>query len=118
LKRLIVTNNPLVKDFYDEIEFIEGTLLEVLYRARELIQEGYRLVSYPLTSKEFICSPYLSLVLKEGNGGINSDQRMIVENSINRMKHINMDRKIETAIEDGYKKLDFELLKSAFGEEI
>jgi len=47
-RRLLVTNNPLLKSNIPCAEFVEGDSLNVLIRARDLVHSGWKLLSHPL----------------------------------------------------------------------
>ncbi len=66
-KRCCVTNNPLWKDRYECIGFIEGTSQDVFAAARDLVHKGWKFLGHPLygnfkPSKQ----PYRTLALEEG----------------------------------------------------
>ncbi len=59
----IVTNNPNVKGVYEELLFVDGTFLEVLINVRDLVHQGYELISHPLGSSiRTMYSPYRSII--------------------------------------------------------
>jgi len=49
---LTVTNNPAVKEKYPHLNLVrvEGDVEEVFRRARDLVHQGYRLLTHPLAS--------------------------------------------------------------------
>ncbi|HAZ36265.1 MAG TPA: GrdX protein, partial [Clostridiaceae bacterium] len=50
-KLIIITNNPLSKEFFNdkyEVQFINGSLMDVLIKVRDLIHKGYVLLTHPL----------------------------------------------------------------------
>ncbi len=85
-KKLIVTNNPgLPVGKGIEIERVE-TLKEVLEETRDLVQQGYRLLTHPLAgSLKPWQNPYRSIVLAEGE---NLDYRSleVLENALERYR--------------------------------
>ncbi len=85
-KKLIVTNNPgLPVGKGIEIERVE-TLKEVLEKTRDLVQQGYRLLTHPLAgSLKPWQNPYRSIVLAEGE---NLDYRSleVLENALERYR--------------------------------
>jgi hypothetical protein len=110
-KYLIVTNNPLVKEEFDNCLFIEGSFLDVLIKVRDLVHEGVQLISHPLgASVRMLFSPYRSIVVGEGNNKINNLYIEIIENSIvNYKKHMNI-RKVDNKNSHSYALIDKELL--------
>ena len=85
-KKLIVTNNPgLPVGKEIEIERVK-TLKEVLEKTRDLVQQGYRLLTHPLAgSLKPWQNPYRSIVLAEGE---NLDYRSleVLENALERYR--------------------------------
>lgn len=47
-KIFILSNNPLVWQYYPQAVYIKSPLREVLVKARDYIHQGHRLVSHPL----------------------------------------------------------------------
>ncbi len=116
-KYLIVTNNSLVKEEFDNCLFIEGDFLDVLIKVRNLIHGGNQLVSHPLgASVRVLFSPYRSIIVGEENKEINNFYIETIENSIiNYKKHMS-DRKIDKRNSYSYALVDRELLKSTLKE--
>ena len=60
----IVSNNSLVKEKFDCVEFVDGNYIDVLTTARDLIHKGCSLVSHPLLcSILFVFVDLLTFVL-------------------------------------------------------
>lgn len=47
-RRVLVTNNPLLKEKVASCEFVAGSSLDVLIRTRNFVHEGWVLLSHPL----------------------------------------------------------------------
>lgn len=47
-RRVLVTNNPLLKEKVDSCDFVTGSSLDVLVRTRDFVHEGWVLLSHPL----------------------------------------------------------------------
>ncbi|MGB9780260.1 GrdX family protein [Caldanaerobacter sp.] len=90
MKYVIVTNNPLVRDVYpQDCEFIEGTIVNVLTRCRDLIHKGYVLMSHPLAGNvKPDCSPFKSVLLKESKGTVDFNSVVIIEGCLLKVKEI------------------------------
>jgi len=114
---IIITNNPLVKDYFNNILYVEGTMEEVLIKVRDLVHKGHRIISHPLPgSLKIIVSPIRSVVLSNKSYEVDLEQLMLIENSIVRFRQHRSDKGLDFTNEEDYKKLDLELLKSALGE--
>lgn len=114
---IIVTNNPIVKKEYNNVFFVKGTFKDVLIKVRDLVYEGYELVSHPLgASIRMLFSPFHSVVIGEKNNKISFYHVETIENSIiNYRKHMKM-RRTDMENADDYAQIDNELLKSALRE--
>lgn len=113
----IVTNNPNVKAVYEDLLFVNGTFLEVLLNVRDLVHEGYELISHPLgASIRMMYSPYRSIIVGEKMNEINKVHIEIIESSIYNYKNTMQRREPDEANSKDYAVLDFNLLKSAFNE--
>lgn len=113
LKRLIITNNPLVKEEFDDVRFIEGSFLDVLIEVRNLVHEGCELISHPLgASIRMLFSPYRSIIVGQKNEKIDPFYVETIENSIINYKKNMKFRKVDTENGDDYALIDKELLKA------
>lgn len=114
---IIVTNNPIVKNEYNNAFFVKGTFEDVLIKVRDLVYEGYELVSHPLAASiRMLFSPFRSVIISEKNNKISFYYVETIENSIiNYRKHVKM-RKTDMKNADDYALIDNELLKSALRE--
>ncbi len=110
---MIITNNPLVKNEYDNVKYVNGSFLDVLITIRDMIHNGYVLVSHPLgASVRMLFSPYRSIVVGEKAGDINPFSLEIIENSIiNYQKHMEK-RDVDYKNAHDYSMVDKELLNS------
>lgn len=77
--RLIVTNNPLVKEYiashelgkYYEVAWVKGYTEDVLLKIRDLCHNNYRLITHPLTgSVKPNQTPYKTVVVEKTDGKI------------------------------------------------
>lgn len=72
----LVTNNPLARRHWRESEcahmslhWREGSLLDVLVAARDMVHLGWRLLNHPLTSSlKPSQTPYKTIILARGEG--------------------------------------------------
>ncbi|WP_051931443.1 GrdX family protein [Clostridium sp. KNHs214] len=113
----IVTNNPTVKNNYEEVIFIEGGFENVLFKVRDLVHSGFELINHPLgASIRMFFSPYRSIIIGEKLQKINDIHIETIENSIsNYKKHMKV-RKPDIVNAEDYALIDIELLKSSLEE--
>lgn len=118
MKHLIITNNPLVAEKYENVLWTEGSVEKTLIIVRDFIHRGYELVSHPLAaSLRMLFSPYRSIIIGNKKEKLNFEHAQIIEDSIMKYKnHMDL-RKTDERIRDDYKKVDLLLLEAALSEE-
>ncbi len=113
----IVTNNPVVKESYDKVIFVEGSFQDVLLKARDLVHSGHQLINHPLgASIRMFFSPYRSILVSDKPNNLDINHVEIIENSIVSYKKQMEHRKPDEANSKDYALIDSELLKSALEE--
>lgn len=84
-EKIIITNNPMVKEKYKDIfslEFYDVSFLDLLILVRDRIHIGYKLETHPLSgSVKPNETPYKTIVVSKGDS-MDSDSLRIIENSI------------------------------------
>lgn len=95
MKAIIITNNPLVQERYNDkysIEFINDNLESVLNRVRDMIHQGYQLLTHPLSgSVKPNETVYKSVLMSAEKEEMDTNSLMIIEGSIETtLKLINM----------------------------
>ena len=118
MKHLIITNNPLVAEKYENVLWTEGSVEKTLIIVRDFIHQGYELVSHPLAaSLRMLFSPYRSVIISNKKAKFNFEHVQIIEDSIIKYKnHMDL-RKTDERTRDDYKKVDLLLLEAALSEE-
>jgi hypothetical protein len=118
LKHLIITNNPLVAEKYENVLWTDGSVEKTLIIVRDFIHQGYELVSHPLAaSLRMLFSPYRSIIIDKKKEKLNFEHAQIIEDSIIKYKkHMDL-RKTDEKTRDDYKKIDLLLLEAALSEE-
>lgn len=112
--KLIVTNNSLVADSYENILELEGDFLDVLKKVRDMVYEDYSLVSHPLpASIRMFYSPVRSVIIKPGFSQNSVD---LIEECIEKYELTMGIRKPDYRNLDDYKVLDLSLLGQAIKE--
>ncbi|MDD2586489.1 MAG: GrdX family protein [Syntrophomonadaceae bacterium] len=118
MRNIIISNNPLVAEKYENVFFVDGSVEETLVKVRDLVYEGHELVSHPLAaSLRVLFSPYRSVIVANQCEQLNFDHAEIIEGSICKYKkHMDV-RKADEANSDDYKTVDLLLLQSALNDE-
>ncbi|MBA1334869.1 MAG: GrdX protein [Firmicutes bacterium] len=117
---LIISNNKLVKENLStdfEVIFVDGTLLEIMERARDMVHRGYILLTHPLSgSIKPNQTPYKSIALEKRTGKVDFDSLIILEDSISRTKSLLKNKPTpdwpEKYLED-FRLIDYDLIKNA-----
>lgn len=118
MKNVIITNNPVVAEKYDHILFLDGSVEEILIKVRDLVHEGYDLISHPLpASLGMMFSPVRSIIMGRKLEKMDVFCAEIIEDSLIKYKNHMDFRKTDTVNEDDYKRIDQLLLQSALQEQ-
>lgn len=98
MKRTIVTNNDYVRDKYkDDFDMIYIDKVDnytgVLLKTRDLIHEGYKLLTHPLSgSVKPNETPFKTIILEKGKG-LDQDGLIIIEEAIGTInKFLNIEK--------------------------
>lgn len=114
---LIVSNNLMVKEKFDNVYFIEGTSRELLEKVRDLVHSGSELITHPLgASLRMMFSPCFSVVVKEKQGKLNNFHAEIIESSIEKYNQHMEVREEDVKNSKDYAVVDYKLLETALGE--
>ena len=113
----IITNNPIIRDNFDNVIFIEGGFLDVLIKVRDLVYTGHELINHPLgASIRMMFSPYRSIMVGEKTSTNNQYFMETIENSINNYKKHMEVRLVDNNNNEDYATIDKDLLMSAIRE--
>lgn len=113
---MIISNNPLVSNSYDNVKYVEGTYRDVLIQVRDLVFLGHGLVSHPLgASIGQIQSPIRSIIVTDDK---THDEYSIetISQSIEKYDLTMGERQAKYSSQEDYEMLDLELLKSTINE--
>lgn len=109
----IITNNPVVKNEFENVYFVNGDFQEVMVKVRDMVHQGYDLISHPLgASIRIAFSPFRSIIIGQRNNKINPIHVGIIENSIISLKNLTEGRVADRKNDDDYSLVDRELLIS------
>lgn len=114
---IVLTNNPDLADIKLEKIEVDGDFEKVLLRARDLVHQGYRLISHPLSaSSRMFLSPYRSLLMLKQSLPLSEESLALVENGILTYRTMTKKRKPDTDNANDYKMVDKNLLISTLSE--
>ena len=122
---MIITNNPLVQSSLEKlyclssakILFLDCNVENLLTKVRDMIYEGYALITHPLpASIGMIHSPYRSVILSNNKEKLDAQHAEIAESSlakyISKLNH----RALDKLDNEDYKRMDIQLLTAALNE--
>lgn len=116
---MIITNNECVFIKYKDIHnilYIDGSYRDVLIKTRDKVQEGYELLTHPLSSSlKPNETPYKSVIISDNKESLNFDSLYIIENSIMAFDRFNKNKIIEWTdkLREDFKLIDLTVLESA-----
>ena len=120
MKFVIVTNNPKVRDDLGsefEVDFADITYREVLCKVRDMIYEGHKLLTHPLSgSVKPNETPYKSVIVSMVPHQFDSQQAEIIANAIavfDKFKPIGWE--LNERILRDFQLIDYTLLAGAIG---
>jgi len=114
---LVVTNNKKVLETYpNQVQFIEGSVLDVFLRCEQLLKEGYDLVTHPLSGNLQVSkTPFKSVVLEETNENVQPKSLELIRLCIEKVKEVQPISYPDAVLED-FAFLDLELIKEPLEE--
>ncbi|HZK26350.1 MAG TPA: GrdX family protein [Thermoclostridium sp.] len=119
MKAVVITNNLKVKQKYDKeynVEFVDGSLLDVLIMVRDRIHEGHKLLTHPLAgSIKPNETPYKSVLISCNKGDLDLDSLLMISSNIETVqKFINIKKPIEwkEKILEDFMVIDLDLISS------
>lgn len=118
MKNLIISNNPAVAEKKDNVLFVDGSAEETLIKVRDLVHDGYELISHPLASSlRMIFSPFRSVILGMKSEQVDAFSAEIIEESIIKYKRHMDFRHRDTTNGNDYIMIDLILLEAALEEQ-
>lgn len=113
----IVSNNPVVKDKYENVISVEGDFKDVLIKVRDLVHTGSELINHPLgASIRMFYSPYRSIIIKRKSGTADQFHIKTIDNSIQNYNKQIESRSPDDSNSEDYSFIDESLLDSALEE--
>ena len=121
-RRLLVTNNPLLRNAVPSCDFIDGNPLAVLLRSRDYVHLGWILLSHPLYGNlRPHQHPYRSILLERPDGEprppLDLQSLEYVENALGvysaEKERILSDKGMPEGVRDDFAVIDAELMKES-----
>ena len=114
---LIVTTNPLVKEQIEgnyNIDFVEGDILNVMEKLRDMIHKGSVLLTHPLSgSIKPGQTPYKSVMVHIVEGDVDADSLLMIEDAIdNCKKFVKRADEFRAGTDEDKQFIDFTLISS------
>ena len=114
---MVVTNNKKVLETYpNQVQFIEGSILDVFLRCEQLLKEGYDLVTHPLSGNLQVSkTPFKSVVLERSNENVQPKSLELVRLCIEKVKEGQPISYPDAVLED-FAFMDLELIREPLEE--
>jgi hypothetical protein len=112
--KIIVTNNPLVKEQVGCIYLENQDYLAVLIAVRDLIQQNYQLLTHPLSSNFLADKTIYKTVVLQSSDCLNLQSIELIENAIILVRDslLRRDPRIfEDSIKADLQFIDYEIIK-------
>lgn len=115
----IITNNPTVQQMCEKdctIEFYTESYMDVLVRVRNLVQQGCKLLSHPLSgSVKPNETPYKSVMVSvKAKPSVDAESELIIEECIIACrKFTDLHRKWTDSVLRDFQYIDYTLISSA-----
>lgn len=86
---IVITNNPYLRSCEGvEVRFREASAFTIIEEAKELVYQGCKLLTHPLSGNWEINAPYKSLLLEKREGTIDSNSIFVLEQSIRWLQNL------------------------------
>lgn len=120
-KIIMITNNSISYNYFKDkhnVIFVEGSLLDVLYKVRDYIHKGHKLLTHPLMgSVKPNETPYKTVAISENsNNSVDIQSLIFIENSIQVSQNLIKNkppRNWPDSILKDFEVIDFDLIKNA-----
>jgi len=114
---LVVTNNKKVLETYpNQVQFIEGSVLDVFLQCEQLLKEGYDLVTHPLSGNLQVSkTPFKSVVLERSNENVQPKSLELIRLCIEKVKEGQPIIYPDAVLED-FAFMDLELIREPLEE--
>lgn len=101
----------------DNVLFVYGTFRDVLVKVRDMVYEGYELVTHPLfASSRMMFSPYRTVVLGKKQGNVSEFECQTIEDAIISYDKITARRNAQPEHDGDYATMDRRLYLAGLEE--
>lgn len=114
---LIVSNNPLVRDTYQDkynVEYFDVNYVDLLNKVKNYCEEGHKILSHPLSGsvkpKE---TPYKSVLVSKNKGEIDINSLRIIINSLDSCDKFDKINNGNNQADKDFQLVDCSLISSA-----
>ncbi|HMM22461.1 MAG TPA: GrdX family protein [Selenomonadales bacterium] len=112
-----MSNNPKVRENCENVCYFECPAADILVIARDLVYEGYELVSHPMAASiRLIFSPYKSIILGRKLARVDYNHAQVIEAGIEKYSLLMSARFSADKSDIDYRNMDYILLKHALAE--
>ncbi len=114
---LILTNNSKVESEFSNTVLVEGSFREVLIKAKEMVYEGHKIISYPLAASiRMMYSPTRSILISLEANSLDERSIEIIDASIEKYDLTMGARSVDEKNKKDYEIIDYDLIISAIRE--
>lgn len=115
---ILVSNNEIaLNETVLPARRVEGNSLDVMMQARDLVHQGWNLLSHPLgASIKMLHSPVVSILLERGAGQTDPVSLELVESDIYKVRTVLGQRDFDYRNRDAYSLVDWNRMQSALNE--
>lgn len=113
--RVILSNNPRIREGWRSCRWVDGGAAEVARQARDLIHRGWRFHCHPLAgSIRLLRNPFRTMILDQGEPPASPEQVAMAEEALRRLRA--EDQAVVTEADgDDYALIDLDLVVRALG---
>ena len=114
-ERVILSNNPRVREKWRSCRWVDGGAAEVARLARDLVHRGWRFHCHPLAgSIRLLRNPFRTMILDHGEIPPSPVQVTMAEEALRRLRAEGRGD-VSRADEDDYALIDLDLVMSTLG---
>ncbi|HON33977.1 MAG: GrdX family protein [Thermovirgaceae bacterium] len=114
-ERVILSNNPMVREGWQSCRWVDGDAAEVARQARDLVHRGWRFHCHPLAgSIRLLRNPFRTMILDQGGASASPEQVAMAEEALRRLRTEGCPD-VPEADGDDYALIDLDLAWRALG---
>jgi len=114
-ERVILSNNPMVREGWQSCRWVDGDAAEVARQARDLVHRGWRFHCHPLAgSIRLLRNPFRTMILDHGEIPPSPVQVTMAEEALRRLRAEGRGD-VSKADRDDYALIDLDLVLGVLG---